>query len=284
MQQLKIFIQNLNQQLSSNLSSISEEETLINKYQQRTECYYEIILQLKSFILNYSFRDINEEIHFFKEIKPGLLNEYLFNNKVLQILISRPIGNNDVLLDYYERNMKEITCFFNAHQEFYQYYRLKSNYNDALFFVRQRKELLHLTDVSQNNFEPAFSSSHDHLVAQIIANDHLEIFLKEQIESITLQNKIPHVDDMGYSHRLVLKWTDSKSALIELIYALHANKSLNDGECDISELASEIEQVFNVKINNIYRSFQDVKSRNSQTKFIDSLKTALQKKIDIDYQ
>ncbi|MDD3321710.1 MAG: RteC domain-containing protein [Paludibacter sp.] len=284
MQQLNIFIPNLNQQLDLNLSNISEEETSINKYQQTTECYYEIILQLKSFILNYPFSDINEEILFFKEIKPGFLSEYLFNNKVLQILIRRPIGNNDVLLDYYEKNLKEITCFFNAHQEFYQYYRLKSNYNDALFFVRQRKELLHLTDVSQNNFEPAFSSSHDHLVAQIIANDRLEIFLKEQIELIIFQNKIPHVDDMGYSQRLVLKWTDSKLALIELIYALHTNKSLNDGECDISELTSELEQVFNVKINNIYRSFQDIKSRNSQTKFIDSLKTSLQKKIDIDYQ
>jgi hypothetical protein len=141
MQQLKMFVNNLKQQLESNLSSVYQEESIVNKYQQTTECYYEIILQLKSFVINYSFSDVNEEIHFFKNIKPSFLSEYIFNNKVLQILIRKPIGNNDVLLNYYETNMQEISCFFSANQEFYQYNRLKSTYNDAVYFVRKRKEL-----------------------------------------------------------------------------------------------------------------------------------------------
>lgn len=284
MQQLKMFVNNLKQQLESNLSSVYQEESVVNKYHQTTECYYEIILQLKSFVINYSFSDVNEEIHFFKYIKPSFLSEYIFNNKVLQILIRKPIGNNDVLLNYYENYLKEISCFFNAHQEFYQYNRLKSTYNDAIYFVRQKKELLHLTDASLNNFEPAFSSTHDYLVAQIIANDRLEIFLKDQIESIISLKKTPHVDDMGNFQRQTLQWTDSKSALIELIYALHTNRSINDGNCDIRELTAYFAKAFNIKINDIYRSFQDIKSRNTQTKFIDSLKASLQKKIDEDYQ
>jgi len=284
MQQMEIFIKNLNQQLESNLSRINQEESIVNKYQQTTECYYEIILQLKSFVVNYGFSDINEEILFFKEIKPIFLSEYIFNNKVLQILIQKPIGKNDVILDYYEKNLKDITCFFNANQEFYRYHRLKLKYYDAVYFVKQRKELQHLTDASQNNFEPAFSSSHDYLLAQIIANDRLETFLKEQIDTIIFQNKIPHVDNMGNSLRHTLQWSDSQSALIELIYALHTNKSFNNGNCDIRELTAYFEQVFNVKINDVYRRFQDIKSRNTQTKFIDSLKASLLKKIDEDYQ
>jgi len=285
MQQLDIFIKNLNQQLESNLSSINQEESKVNKYQKATECYYDIILQLKSYVINYSFNDINEEIHFFKNIKPKFISEYIFNYKALQILIQKPIGKDEVVLTYFENKLKDITCFFNANQEFYRYHRLNSNYHDALFFVRQRKEFLHLSDASQNNFEPAFSSSHDYLLAIIIANDRLEAFLKEQIDTIIYQNKIPHGDDMGSSKRQTLQWTDSQSAIIELIYALHINKSFNNGNCDIRELTAYFEQVFNIKINDIYRKFQDIKSRkNSKTRFIDSLKTLLQNKIDEDYQ
>ena len=79
MQNMSIFIENLNKQLELDLSCISQKNSVVYKYQQRTACYYEIILQLKSFVLNYSFSDLNEEIHFFKEIKPRFMSEFLYN-------------------------------------------------------------------------------------------------------------------------------------------------------------------------------------------------------------
>jgi len=281
MQNMSIFIENLNKQLELDLSCISQKNSVVYKYQQRTACYYEIILQLKSFVLNYSFSDLNEEIHFFKEIKPRFMSEFLYNKKVFQILISKPIGNYDVLLNYYENYLKQITWFFNTHQEFYQYYRLNSTYNDAIFFVRQKDELFFLTDASVNNFEPAFSSSHDFLVARIMSNDKLEEFLKAEIAAISAKNEIPHVD---ISQNLNLEWTDSKSDLIELIYALIAKGSINKGNCDIRQLAHFFELTFNVKLQDIYRTFQDIKIRSVQTKFIDSLKASFLKKIDEDFQ
>jgi hypothetical protein len=278
-------MKNLNLQLESSLSSIyKEEKNIINRYQQTTECIFDSVLQLKSFVLNYNFSDTNDEIIFFKEIKPKLLSEYIFNNKVLNILSKRPPGNGETLLNYYECKLKDITCFFNANQEFYQYYRLNFNYNDTIFFVRPKKGFLHLTDFNMFNFDLGFSSSHDHLVAQIMANDLLEAFLKNEIDSILNKSQFPHVDHMGNSHKQVLQWTDSKLALTELIYALHATGCLNNGNCDIRELTAIFEQTFNVQINDIYRGFQDIKSRNTPIKFIDSLKAFLQKKIDEDYQ
>jgi len=134
------------------------------------------------------------------------------------------------------------------------------------------------------NFDLGFSSSHDHLVAQIMANDLLEAFLKNEIDSILNKSHFPHVEHMGNSQKQVLQWTDSKLALTELIYALHATGCLNNGNCDIRELTAIFEQTFNIQINDIYRGFQDIKSRNTPIKFIDSLKASLQKKIDEDYQ
>lgn len=283
MQQLEIFIKNLNQQLESNLSSINQVECKVNKYQKATEYYYDIILQLKSFVINYSFNDINEEINFFKNIKPQFTSEYIFNNKALHILIQKPIGKEEVILEYFENNLKEITCFFDANQEFYRYYRLNSNYHDALFFVRQRKEFLHLTDANLNNFEPEFSSSHDYLLAKIIANDRLEEFIKEQIQIQKNQNQTPTPYNATSFNKQTLEWTDKKSDLIELIYALHAKGSINGGQCDIRKIAELFEKTFKVELQGTYRTYQDIKNRSSQTKFIDSLKNSLQAKIDEDY-
>jgi hypothetical protein len=284
MEQMQRFIFNLNKQLESNLAEIIQYESTINQHQHTIKCFYDIILQLKSFILNYTFNNTNEEIEFFKQIKPKYISEYIFNNKALQILIRKPIGNNASILNYLENSLNEITSFFNVNLEFYEYYRLNSTYKDGIYFVRQKNEPQHFTNAYLNNFEPAFSSSHDYLLAQIIANDRLVLFLNNQIESINNPQKIPHVEDMGCFQDQDFNWTDSKSALIELIYALHTNKSINKGKCDIRELTAYFEKAFHVKINDIYRGFQDIKSRNSQTKCIDSLKTALQNKIDEDYQ
>lgn len=77
MQQLKRFINNLNKQLELNLSEISQSDSIINQFQQTTKCYYEIILQLRSFVLNYSFNSTSEEIEFFKQIKPHFFSEYI---------------------------------------------------------------------------------------------------------------------------------------------------------------------------------------------------------------
>jgi hypothetical protein len=113
MQHLNLFLKNLNLQKETSLSAIHEKEhNIISRYKQVTECIFDLILQLKSFILNYPFQDTNEEIHFFKVIKPNLLSELIYNNKVLQILIKRPPGNCVILQGYYEMKLNEITNFF----------------------------------------------------------------------------------------------------------------------------------------------------------------------------
>ncbi len=284
MQRLKLFVKNLNANLEGSLLEIQKETGLIRKLQLKTECYYEVILQLKSFIQNHSFIDLEEEINFFKVIKPGFTSEYLLYKQSLHTLIKMPIGNKSVQINYYEQKLKEITYFFHTNQEFYQYFRLNSTHLDTLYFVRQNKELMHFADAGCINFDPAFSSSHDHILAQLMANDRLEVFLKDQISEISGLSKTPHVEDQRYFPNYDFKWTENKSALIELIYALYYTGCINHGKCDIIKLSSFFEKAFNVQLTDIYRGFQDIKSRNIQTKFLDNLKNTLQKRIDEEYQ
>lgn len=240
-----------------------------------------MIVQLKTFILNYPFQDLDEEIHFFKVIKPDLLSELIYNNKVLQILLNKPPCNSELLLDYYESKMNELTDFFSTNIDFHHYYRLNNTFYDSSYFVRNKGNFFHLHESFIYNFEPLFSSSHDYLVAQILANDRLEVFLKNEIDSILYQKNFPHVDNMGNSSNL--QWTDSKSALIELIYALCASGSLNYGNCDIRVLAAEFEKLFNIQLADMYRIYQDIKSRKTPTKYIEHLQMCMQKKVNDEF-
>jgi hypothetical protein len=77
-------------------------------------------------------------------------------------------------------------------------------------------------------------------------------------------------------------WTDSKTALVELIYAICASGSLNHGQCEIRGLTAFFEQIFNVRLTDIYRTYLEIKVRSTPTKYIDNLKTALLRKMEED--
>jgi len=283
MEQLDLFIKDLNHKKETRLSDIYiKEDNAISKYRQGAECIFAIIQELRSFVTSYQFQDTKEEIQFFKVIKPSLVSELIYHNKVLQILIKKPLGNSLIHQEYYEKELKELTYFFNANIDFYQYYRLNDTFFDNLYFVRNKGNLFQLHDNLIYNFEPAFSSSHDYLIAHIQANDRLEEFLKNEINSILNQNNFPHVDDMGNS--AILQWTESKTALIELIYALSAAGSINYGKCKIRELTNSFEKIFDIQLSDIHRTYQDIKSRSTPAKYIEKLQTSLVNKINEEFQ
>ena len=67
--------------------------------------------------------------------------------------------------------------------------------------------------------------------------------------------------------------------MIELIYALHSNNSIDDGSKPIKEIAEIAEYVFDVEVGNIYRAAIDLKIRKNPTQFLDELKASLIKKL-----
>ena len=78
----------------------------------------------------------------------------------------------------------------------------------------------------------------------------------------------------------VLLWTSSKTALIELIYALYSDGALNHGAVDVSTITSSFEDYFNIKLDNLYKTYSEIKARKgSKTKFLEELMLNLQKKM-----
>lgn len=76
-----------------------------------------------------------------------------------------------------------------------------------------------------------------------------------------------------------MNWTESKTALTELIYALHSQGAF--GNSDIVAIAKTFESTFNISLGDFYHTFMELKSRKiNRTKFLDSLRDALIRKME----
>ncbi|MDD4994243.1 MAG: RteC domain-containing protein [Paludibacter sp.] len=275
------FITKLNKDLNNELQTIDiEESDLTKKAQKSVRCIKNALTQLKAFTVKYTFCNQAQEIHFFREIKPEFFSKLIYYVKIFNIESRRPMGTHEIQETYLRHELEKLTFFFNNHLEFYQYYRMDSTFLDDKYFMRGKDDLHLYHDSLMFYVDPDFSTSHDYMVAKIIAYDRLEVFLNTELEALSIKSANPNWGQLGISGNNMLQWTDSKTSLVELVYALHAAGVLNNGHCEIRELSAFFEQAFNTHLIDIYRTFLEIKIRSAPTKFIDTLKDALLRKME----
>lgn len=96
--------------------------------------------------------------------------------------------------------------------------------------------------------------------------------VKILLEVLSKKASSPYWFQTSNLNNNLFQWTDSKTALVELIYAICASGSLNHGQCKIRGLTAFFEQIFNIRLT----------VRSTPTKHIDNLKTALLRKMEED--
>jgi RteC protein. len=269
------FVTKLHKNLDRQLLEIDlKEEDGIKKSQESICLIKNAIPQLKKYISEHPFKDEQEEILFFKYHKPELISKLLFHLKFHEIESRRPMGSYEKQKAYFLQHLESLTFFFNNHSDFYHYYRMDSAFLDDKYFVRGKENHFYSQDNLIYFLDPDFSTSHDLIVAQIKANDRLELYLKNEIETLAIREANPGWGQPVDTGCKKLVWTMSKVALVEVAYALFAAGAFNHGKCDISEIVAYFEQVFSCRINDTYRIFIDIKKRSNPTQCLDFLKTS----------
>ncbi|GAA0886542.1 RteC domain-containing protein [Sphingobacterium siyangense subsp. cladoniae] len=232
---------------------------------------------VKEFILKRSFENAEEEIYFFKKLKPSILSKLIYYNSVYKIEMKKPYGGDRIIKTYLNQELTKLKRFFDNNLEFYKYYRTNSTYLDNLYFVRGKFDIKLSLDTYYFESDQNFSTTHDYKVAKIIAYDLIQVYLEDQLFNIKKYS--PTKDKV--IHKANLNWTASKSALIELIYALHSQAVFENGNTDIKSIAKAFELAFNVDLGDIYHTFLELRNRKTnRTKFIDALLDGLIKKMD----
>jgi len=248
----------------------------IKKTELSVLCVKTCLQTLKEYICNNPFQTPDEEIIFFKETKPSIYSKLIYFVEVFKIESKRPIGNSCHQKKYLLREQKKLCSFFNENVDFYTYCRNKSTHLDEKYFLRNKLDIHLCLDDYFFNSDPCFSTSHDYKVARILANDMLNTYLNDELQSLDQKNDQPHSE----ISKCKSEWTDPKIGLIELGYALVAKGCINNGSCDIKEIIHLFETIFNIDLGDFYRTFLEIKTRQNPTKFLDSLRSALIHKIE----
>lgn len=263
------FSNNLWEELESQLLLLKERKEHPVKHAQ--EAIYSVAASLgvlKSFFTAYEFRSKAEEIQFFKSIKPQWTATLIFYREIYNIESSRPIALSRQIKKYYKKELHKLDTYFKENKEFYTYYRTGNTFLDRQYFLRKHKEA-NESLVGGEEGESNFSTAQDQKVSRIIANDRLLEYIQSKLK------KSARIEQKQNQPRI--NWTGSKVALVELMYALHTEKVLNDGKVSLKEMAKGIEHLFNIEIGQFNRIYLEIRSRKTidKTSFLNALKNSL---------
>lgn len=273
---MKKFTQELLQQTQSKVQKIKRKGA--SNFELYNSCYQILKVtfsELKEFILQYNFKRKEEEIEFFKEIKPVFQSQLMFYMELIQIEVRKPtVSERKELIKYY----RGVSCRYKEalrkNELFLHYIRTQLTEGDHLMFLRWAEvdQLLH-TDIV--DYDDRFSTPASSELARIKCYEMVIQEMGEKLAEIKAGAEM--IDQQPYS----TIWTGSKVALIELAYGLHASKMINNGIVDVKQIISALEGIFKISLGDFYRVFQNIRIRqSSRTTFLDEIKEKLIERMD----
>ena len=234
--------------------------------------------EMKELISTNKFKRDNDEILFFKLIKPKLFSKLIYYRKVYNVEMMRPNGQDCTLKKYLINELNQLENFYNKNIDFYKYYRSGNTHLDKYFFLRGKQDVQMTMETFYFERDPNFSTICDFKVAKILANEMLQIYLNEEIAKIDEQQTV----QPSSFPKARLTWTRTKTDLVELIYALCEADCFNYGKTNLKQITSYVENVFNVDLRNPYHTYIEIRERANRTQFLDELKEIFMRKIDKD--
>jgi hypothetical protein len=263
---VKTFCAQLQEGMKSKLEGVARDNKEITARVAKSQAIIKSsIIELKAFVCQCRFQNKSEEIEFFKVAKPVIVSQYYYYEKLLELKMNEPSGELSVIKEYYYSELNRLQEYLVGHKEFYAYCLSGSTELDELYFLSRPGTFL------SPDSDTRFSTGYDGILAQILANQLIREYVEAIIKNLS--------SDPGTTSPLT--WTTKKAYLVELIYALHGVKAINDGKAEIKQIASLFENLFNVSLGNFYRHFTEIGIRKTgRTNFIDQLKEKLEKRLD----
>ncbi|NML70777.1 RteC protein [Chryseobacterium sp. RP-3-3] len=260
-------IEKLGISLNRELDIISKEQLSIVETAEKSLIKIdETIREIKISMTEVVFESVAEEAYFFKNLKPLFISKFIYYSKILSIETSRPNAGQKELRKYYENELSKLKNYYSENRDFYIYYRRNATYLDHKYFVRRSYDLKMELSSDLYNFDENFTSSHDLKIAQIMANEDLEVYI------LNIISTIGQLSTGNNSSKFPLVWSASKVSLVELLYALHQTRCFNGGNIEFSEVIKATEKLFELDLGNSYKTLGEIKSRkNGRTKFLQLL-------------
>jgi len=266
------------EEMHSNLAAITGlAEDDLQSIQEAIHIVSQTLVQLKTIITTGEFRSTDDEIRFFKKIKPqfdGRLIFYLLLLRMHAGLSAIPMNRHAA----YARELERLQPFYQQHYSFWQYYRMDQTDLDEHYFLRRSQNTFPLLEENQVHYDWQTNT----LMSATAARIHAYELLKEHAAAIMDRTALP-AGKYSPDDTSALRWTAAKAGLIELIYALQEYGVFNNAPVEIKKIADYFSTVFQVRFANVYKTYEDIRLRKkNRTPFLDALKAALERRIDRD--
>ncbi|MFD2909803.1 RteC domain-containing protein [Flavobacterium ardleyense] len=272
---IESFNTNCNEILESN-------DTMLTKATKGIILCNEALSLLKDVVDKRDFNTVPEEIEFFKNNKPVPMSLLIFFTEIRSCELRMPKAGTKYKVDFLQKELRKINKFFYKNADFVHYMEQGYSYLDHQFFTRNHRNNFPFTPMTDYYQFPEFSTAQDMLWAKVKAMYRFIHYIRQALKRL----KVDDADIFEEKKHKVIVWTGPKTALTELIYALFSNGAINHGAADINAITSAFEDFFNIKLDNVYKTYTEIKARkSSKTKFLEELTLNLQQKMareDID--
>lgn len=266
------YIANLKKEVDAKIEQIeSSEDNILKRSLAGSQVIGEAFNQLKMFILTYTFKNEEEEILFFKDIKPKFCYRLIYYRKIYNIEMNRPMAGVAAQKEYLNKELNAINRYTTKRLDFIRYYRSGSTHLDSLYFLRGKLFTEQYLETFYYELDPVFCTNCDFKVAKILANDMLLPYLMQELE--LLDNSTSKLGSF-YFPSTKLTWKGTKTELMEQLYSWDSASTF--GNVPLTQLSDYIQNVFNIRLDkNLSRAFSDMKIRAVPTPFLDKLRSAL---------
>lgn len=141
--------------------------------------------ELRAAVADYNFKTEEEEILFFKTVKPLFTSEleyYSFLYHALLFCPSDPVRQKQ----FWEREDKRLQDFKEQHEGFIAYHNSGNTTDDVIYYLRANDRHELDDEIETYDRDPKSRTSHDHLVAKLMAleryNDYVQVKLKDIVK------------------------------------------------------------------------------------------------------
>lgn len=220
------------------------------------------------------FATPEEEIFFFRHVKPHLYSLQIAFTKLRKIELLRPAYDKKKFKSFVKQKLDFVQAHFIDYPEFTRYYNSVASNDDNRYFLRSNKIQL---DCFPHLYNNTFSTGYDLIAAYLLAYQFLinhfnQVEKKTQIENNTS----------------TISWASDKVAFVELVSGLHLMSSINSsnmGKMDLKTLNSILGHVFNIDVKDVYGKRIEIKNRKGERfKYLRQMLDELERHFDDNFE
>ena len=139
--------------------------------------------RLKTYLENKVFKDADEEIHFFRVVKP----QFTHHIEYFLILSEATLFVPDELkhaVEYWEKELRRYRRFRIRNQEFVSYYESNCRSKDSIYFLRNNNLKCHDSLSILYNTDTDLCTAHDQVIRNYLALKKYDRYVRERIEKL----------------------------------------------------------------------------------------------------